>query len=310
MTIQKSDMMKKCLFLAAGCLILILAGCSTAEAQPVKSVFSRQNLLAWCIVPFDAKIRTPEERADMLDRLGFTMLAYDWRDEHISEFDDEVRELGRHGISMTAFWWGSGMPESRRSLKKDERMQMQLDCIRRNNLKLEVWITCSDHDLGSIDDEEKFEELAERVDIFARVLAPLGCRLGLYNHGGWGGQPHHMVEIMKRVRSDNVGIVYNFHHGHEHLDMMPAAFGEMLPYLLCVNLNGMNREGPKILPLGQGPEDEKILRMIKESGYSGPIGIIGHIAEEDVEVVLKRNLEGLKKLLVEIGDDGALETYR
>lgn len=302
--------MKSFLLLSAGCFLLILSGYNTAEAQPAKSVFSKQNLVAWCIVPFDAKKRTPEERAAMLDRLGFTMLAYDWRDEHIPEFDEEVSQLGRHGISMTAFWWGSGMPESRQSLQTDERMQMQLDFIRRNNLKLEVWITCSDHDLGSTDDEEKFAALAGRVDIFAGELGQLGCRLGLYNHGGWGGQPHHMVEIMKRVRSDNVGIVYNFHHGHEHLDLMPAAFGEMLPYLLCVNLNGMNREGPKILPLGQGEEDVKLLRMIKESGYSGPIGIIGHIAEEDVEVVLKRNLEGLEKLLEEIEDAEALETYR
>ena len=83
----------------------------------------------------------------------------------------------------------------------------------------------------------------------------------------------------------------------------------MVPRLYCVNLNGMNKEGPKILPLGEGKEDAKILRMIKESGYNGPIGIIGHISDEDVELVLKRNLAGLKNLLMEIGDTEALKTY-
>jgi sugar phosphate isomerase/epimerase len=302
--------MKKFLPFLAGCFLLIRAGINTAEAQTVKSVFSKDNLTAWCIVPFDAKKRNPEERAAMLDRLGFKSLAYDWRDEHIPEFDEEVRQLTQHGISLTAFWWGSGMPGSELALETDDRMQMQLDFIRRNNLRLEVWITCSDHDLESSSDEGKLAELAERVDVLARALDRLGCRLGLYNHGGWGGHPRNLVEITRRVKADNVGIVYNFHHGHEHLDQMPEVFEEMLPYLFCVNLNGMNREGPKILPIGQGEEDVEILRMIKASGYEGPIGILGHIAEEDVEVVLERNLRGLEKLLVDIGDAEALKTYR
>ena len=46
--------------------------------------FSRaRNLVAWCIVPFDARKRGPEERAAMLARLQLPMLAYDYRAEHI-----------------------------------------------------------------------------------------------------------------------------------------------------------------------------------------------------------------------------------
>src|SRR5213075_39483 len=48
-------------------------------------VFSRDNLVAWCIVPFDAKHRGPKDRADMLVRLGIKRVAYDWRDQHIPE---------------------------------------------------------------------------------------------------------------------------------------------------------------------------------------------------------------------------------
>jgi sugar phosphate isomerase/epimerase len=132
----------------------------------------------------------------------------------------------------------------------------------------------------------------------------------LYNHGGWGGQPINMIETLKKTRSGNIGIVYNFHHAHEDLDLMPDAFDLMLPYLYCVNLNGMNKEGPKILTLGEGREDLKIIKMISKSGYEGPIGIIGHIEDEDVEIVLRRNLEGLKKLLKEIGDTKALKSYQ
>ena len=48
------------------------------------SLLSRTNLVAWCIVPFDAKKRGPEGRGEMLERLGLQRVAYDWREEHIA----------------------------------------------------------------------------------------------------------------------------------------------------------------------------------------------------------------------------------
>src|SRR5262245_25393483 len=54
------------------------------------ALFSRGNLIAWCIVPFDSKKRGPEERATMMKRLGFERFAYDWRAEHVPTFDAEV----------------------------------------------------------------------------------------------------------------------------------------------------------------------------------------------------------------------------
>ena len=41
----------------------------------------------------------------MLERLGVTRLAYDWRAEHIPTFDAEVAALQRHGIELTAWWF-------------------------------------------------------------------------------------------------------------------------------------------------------------------------------------------------------------
>jgi sugar phosphate isomerase/epimerase len=275
-----------------------------------KSVFLKDNITPWCIVPFDAKQRTPAERAEMLERLGFKTVAYDWRDAHIPQFDEEVIQLRKHGITMTAFWWAGGLPAAEEVLKTDEKMNLQLDFIRRNALNLEVWVAIMESDYKNDSLESRTDVLARRIDILAGELNKAGCRLGIYNHGGWAGMPDNMIGIVKKTKTGNVGIVYNFHHAHEHLDLMPSAFERMLPYLYCVNLNGMNREGPKILPLGEGREDEKIIRMIATSGYSGPVGIIGHTAEEDVEIVLKRNLDGLKKLLISTGDRAAVESLR
>ena len=52
-------------------------------AARAKKLFQRDNLVAWCIVPFDAKKRGPEERAAMMEKLGLKHFAYDWRGEHV-----------------------------------------------------------------------------------------------------------------------------------------------------------------------------------------------------------------------------------
>jgi hypothetical protein len=100
-----------------------------------------------------------------------------------------------------------------------------------------------------------------------------------------------------------VGIVYNFHHGHGHIDDFSEVLAQMKPYLLCLNLNGMNRSGePKILPIGRGQHEKQMLKAVLAVGYDGPIGILDHRNELDAELSLRENLEGLDKLVGELGD--------
>jgi hypothetical protein len=69
---------------------------------------------------------------------------------------------------------------------------------------------------------------------------------------------------------------------------------------MALNLNGMDeggdKVGRKILPLGQGERDLGLLRINHDSGYRGPIGILGH-TEDDDEARLLDNLDGLDGLL-------------
>src|SRR5205809_2317783 len=100
-----SDMTKTFALL---CLLTIVCIRTFAAEASGYDLFARTNLVAWCIVPFDAKKRDPEERAEMLERLGFKHFAYDWRAEHIPSFDAEVAALKRHGIALDAFWVAPG----------------------------------------------------------------------------------------------------------------------------------------------------------------------------------------------------------
>ncbi|MDA0195799.1 MAG: hypothetical protein O2951_12270 [Bacteroidetes bacterium] len=70
----------------------------------------------------------------------------------------------------------------------------------------------------------------------------------------------------------------------------------MLPYLWSVNINGMKKDGPKIITVGQGEEEQQMIQLLLDKGFSGPFGILGHIEEADVEVILKGNLDGFAGL--------------
>jgi hypothetical protein len=84
------------------------------------------------------------------------------------------------------------------------------------------------------------------------------------------------------------------------VDQFEAYLQKMLPYLSTININGMKVEGPKIITLGEGDRELEMLSIIRASGYSGPIGIIGHTEGEDIRVVLERNLKGLEALNKEL----------
>lgn len=247
----------------------------------------------------------------MLQRVGIGALAYDWRDEHIPTFDAELSELRDHGVEMTAFWLSGGYVTSEQGAWADPHLRAALEFVERNDLKIEMWKMLVGDDLQGIADmDARYDAAAAQVEVLAKLFNQRGCKYGLYNHGSWGGEPQTMVEVVKRVEANDVGIVYNFFHGHDQLDLIPEAFAAMLPHLMCVNLNGMNPQGPKILPLGSGVRDRQILQMIADSDYGGPIGLIDHRPEIDAEISLRENLAGMQAVLQDIGDEDALATYQ
>ena len=263
--------------------VLSLLLMTPTDGPPSVDLFAKENLVAWCIVPFDAAKRNPEERAEMLVDLGISKCAYDWRAEHVAEFEREIVAYQKHGIEFFAFW---GQHDAAFAL------------FQKYDLRPQIWQTAPSPPGET--DAARITAAVETLTPLARQTQQLGCPLGLYNHGGWGGEPRNLVAVAEAFRDagfDHVGIVYNLHHGHEHVSDLAEVLAAMKPYLLCLNLNGIAPGGdPKILPIGEGPNDAQILKTIEESGYEGPIGILDHRPEVDAEDALKANLSGLRRL--------------
>lgn len=166
-------------------------------------LFDRPNLAAWCIVPFDAKKRGPEERARMLHDLGITKLAYDWRAEHIPTFDAEIEAMQRHGIEITAWWYPA-------------QNQAVLDAIQRHGIHPQLWV-CGSRAITATGNADRIEKEAARIRPIARDAAAIGCKVALYNHREpWFGEQDHtiaIVERLKRAGFTTVGIVSTFTTG-------------------------------------------------------------------------------------------------
>jgi putative heme-binding domain-containing protein len=258
-------------------------------------LFRRDNLVAWCIVPFDAKKRGPEERAAMLAKLGFKHFAYDYRPEHAPTFEAEIEACKRHGVSLDAWWFPGSL--------NDEAKHILALC-QKHRIHPQLWISGGGTTPQTpAEFQARVEQEANRIRPIAEAAAAQDMKVGLYNHGGWFGEPETQLAIIQELKLPNVGIVYNQHHGHAHVGRFAEILRKTLPHLLCVNLNGMDpagdQQGRKILQLGQGSLDLELLRIMRDSGYRGPVGILGH-TQDDAEARLQDNLDGLNWLLPQL----------
>jgi outer membrane protein assembly factor BamB len=212
--------------------------------------------------------------------------------------------MKRHGIEFTAWWFPGALNDEARGI---------LAVIERHKITPQLWITGGGNPTkDEAEQRARVDSEAARLRPIAEAGARLGCKIALYNHGGWFGEPENQIEIIERLKRDgitNVGIVYNFHHGHDHIMRFAEMFRRMQPHLLCVNLNGMLKEGDKhghkIIHLAEGDQELAMLKVIRDSGWFGPIGIIDHRPETDSEETLRNNLRGYEWLLKEMDKPGS-----
>ncbi|MFM7205988.1 MAG: DUF6797 domain-containing protein [Planctomycetaceae bacterium] len=275
----------------AAAVVAGLSPARAAEPAAATTFFARDRLTAWCIVPFDDRPRTPAERAALLGRLGIGRYAYDYRTEHVPQFDDEMRAVAGAGIDLVGWWFPGTLDEQARTI---------LGVLERHGIRTSLWVSGGGAPTSSPEEQAaRVRAEAARIRPIAEAAARIGCRVALYNHGGWFGEPENQLEILHELAAGgvaNVGLVYNQHHGHDQVTRWRDLLAAMLPHLDCLNLNGMfaggEARGLKIAPIGQGDLDVDLLRTVVESGYRGPIGILNH-TQEDAEQRLRDNLDGL-----------------
>ncbi|WP_452224010.1 sugar phosphate isomerase/epimerase family protein [Lacinutrix chionoecetis] len=285
-----------CIIIIAG----IFSACKTSESIAVnnEALFKKENLIPWSIVGFDIKERTPNERLEMLERLGFKQYAYGNRPKHIPTMQQEWELAKNKNIAIKAVWLYINLKKDQPNTLKPESEAVfkHLEAV---GLKTQIWVGFEPKHFEALSPEESLKQTVEMVSYLSQRAKGLGCKVALYNHGGWFGNPDNQLKIIKALPDEALGIVFNFHHAHDELEAYPENIKKLLPYLWCVNLNGMKAGGPKIITIGKGDLEKKMIQQLLDLNYSGPFGILGHVKGGDPEIILEENYLGLTRLFSE-----------
>lgn len=275
-------------------------------------IWDQSNLHAWCVVPFDTSKRNSEERAAMLAELGIRRFAYDWRDEHIPEFSQELSALKAHGIDLLAWWWGWEVG--------DPNGQAALELFKANGLTPRIWVAqnweqAAQDAMPTTDEEQahRVEREARRISDIAQWAAPYGCHVDLYNHNDWFGLVENQLAVRQGAEdlgAVGVGLTYNLSHAkdplHDDTVDFAAVWRKIQPHVTAVNLSGTHVDhGLTLLP-GDGERELEMMRIIEASGWRGPIGIIAEYGGDAREVlrVCRDRVAWLVRELDESGSGG------
>lgn len=272
--------------------IIQFTGCKTVSNE---RIFQKESLIPWSIVGFDVKERTPEQRLDMLKRLGFNQYAYGNRPKHIPTMTHEWLLAKEKGIAIKAVWLYINLNKDKITKLKPES-EAVFNNLKTVGLKTQIWVGFEPKYFEKLSDEASLVHAVTMIEYLSKRAKKLGCKIALYNHGGWFGKPENQLKIIQLLSKEDIGIIFNFHHAHEDLDTYSKNIKMLLPYLWCVNLNGMKKEGPKIISIGKGNLEKDMIQQILNLNYKGPFGILGHVKGGDPELILEENYSGLLEL--------------
>lgn len=278
--------------LIISCLILIhIQACKKNPAQLIKV----EEVSAWCIIGFDALERTPEQRIALLKEMDIKKYGYNRGKGDYSLLKHEFKLAKENNIEISSvFVWLNANRDSIGKLSDaNEKLLTQLKEV---DQKPAIWVSFSNNYFENIDDQKSIQVAVDMIKYIKSRTDDLGCQLALYNHTGWFAKPQNQINIIKEIGLEDISMVYNFHHAQGDVDEFSESVKMIKPYLSYVNLNGVKKEGPKIVDIGKGDHEYEMINKLIKEGYDGPWGILGHIKTEDVKVVLERNIEGLKSL--------------
>ncbi|WP_159949379.1 sugar phosphate isomerase/epimerase family protein [Polaribacter septentrionalilitoris] len=282
---------KACLFL----VFIVLFSCKSVEVKEREDLFKKENLIPWSIVGFDVKERTPTQRLEMLERLGYTQYAYGYRPKHIPTMLQEWKLAKEKNIQIKAVWLYINLYKDKvGELRSDA--EVVFENLKKSGLKTQIWVGFYPKYFDNLSDAESLQQSVEMISYLSKKAKKLGCKIALYNHGGWFGKPKNQLRIIKALPNEDLGVVFNFHHAHDSLQEYSENIKLLSPYLWAVSLNGMIANGPKIITIGEGDLEKKMIQELVILGYKGSFTILGHVKGGDPEIILEKNYNGLHKI--------------
>ena len=253
----------------------------------------------------NADSKAPKDLVRLVDESGFDGVELMGLDQ-LHEFLPHLRS---RGLKLHSLYLKLDLDQPDRPL--DPRWN---DMLNRHGSEMHaVWFHIHSQKYGRSDPAGD----SECVKILRRIsdqVSPYKMTIGIYQHVGlWAERFSDGVRVARKVDRPNVGAVFNLCHylktvGAENLE---KELSDAFPHLALVSINGADQGettsmgwGKLIQPLDQGTFDvTRVLRVLKNRGYEGPIGLQGFGIREKPEVFFPRSVAAYQGLLEKVNHE-------
>jgi sugar phosphate isomerase/epimerase len=288
----------KCCHLLQSIFFFLMLTCTQAEPTQAWSFFAFDNGVGRGVWP-------ASKQAETIKSLGYDGIHYNYTNP--KDFAAKITACKSAGVPIQAMYVYTFVDKPGAAydpgIKEVIRMLKGSDTI--------IWMTLRDGKPGQQD-----EEAARIVREIGDMAAESGLKVSIYPHAGfYVATAEDAVRVAKVANLPNVGVTINL--CHELFAGNSERLGEVVkiagPYLNLVSINGASTvpgKGPKAwdtLSLGSGTFDtEGFLRLIRDSGYRGPVGHqFFAVAGDDMQKLTKA-IESWKIMKPQVLRDQAL----
>ena len=242
----------------------------------------------------EKKVDTMAEQAAILAELGFD--GYDHRE--LEALEEALNALDAKGLKMFTIYFrvdidaldapfNAGLPEALPLLKDRGTI---------------LW--CNTHSKRFKPSDPAGDEYA--VPLFqklADMCAPYGVRVAPYPHVNmWVESPEDTARLAVKVNRPNFGTSFNLYHWKalegERKRPIEEVAQLLAPNLMVISINGDEGNNIAIGPLEEADiaEYSAVLKVFRDYGYRGPVGLQCYSIEADPRVHLKQSMDVWQQL--------------
>jgi sugar phosphate isomerase/epimerase len=244
----------------------------------------------------DPNHTTAAQQAQMLKDLGYAGIGPGY--SGVAPLTEMVKELDSRDLQLFAIYAGINIDPG--TLPYDPSLKDAMKVLEGRNTILWVFAQSKEHSPSAAEGDARAVEILREL---ADEAALHKVRISLYHHTAfWLETIEDAVRLAEKVDRPNVGVTFNLCHWlrvSESRDAR-AALARAMPHLSVVNINGADSDGKDwktlIQTLDRGTFDVRgFLEILRDAGYTGPIGFQGYGIGGDAHENLKRTMAAWEK---------------
>jgi len=284
--------MRNCVGLFAAVLLFVGSLSYVTEAA------EEQSAKGGLINPFFAMDTATDRKspakaqAEMVKELGYAGIGCD-----INLMPAMLKAADEVGTKLFSVYVGANVDPAK--TKYDPKLKDVIQSLKGRGTI--IWLFITGGKPSSTESDERAVEIVREV---ADLAAESGLRVALYPHTGFYIQHvDDAIRLAKKADRRNVGVTFNLCHWlrTEDENNLEPLLKRAMPLLYLVTINGADSGGKDwntlIQTLDRGTFDNaRLLTILRNLGYTGPIGFQGYGLKSDARDNLKRTIDTWQKL--------------